>query len=151
MFPWSFISLTSLHLNCFLSQSEYLLSILIFWSNSYQLHVIVLILRAHDVAISGEMNGKLPSKNSFWKWISCTEGENDEMAIANSRERSWFDNVIYILAENFIFSFRIYKIFSYLLSLTNFSSTKFPFALAFLCILFPAFLTTFPMFRSPVT
>ena len=42
------------------------------------------------------------------------------------------NNVIYILAENFIFSFRIYKIFSYLLSFANFSSTEFVFAFAFL-------------------
>ena len=33
--------------------------------------------------------------------------------------------VIYTLAENFIFNFRIYKIFCYLLSFENFSSTKF--------------------------
>ena len=38
------------------------------------------------------------------------------------------NNVIYTLAENFIFNFRIYKIFSYLLSFGNFSSTKFMFA-----------------------
>ena len=41
------------------------------------------------------------------------------------------NNVIYILAENFIFSFSIYKIFSYLLSFANFSSTKFEFAFSF--------------------
>ena len=41
------------------------------------------------------------------------------------------NNVIYTLAENFIFNFRIYKIFSYLLSFANFSSTEFVFALAF--------------------
>ena len=35
------------------------------------------------------------------------------------------NNVIYTLAENFIFSFRIYKIFSYLRSFTNFSFTEF--------------------------
>ena len=40
-------------------------------------------------------------------------------------------NAIYILAENFIFNFGISKIFSYLLSITNFSSTEFVFALAF--------------------
>ena len=38
--------------------------------------------------IFGGMNGKLPSKNSFWKWISCAEGENDEMGIPNSGDRS---------------------------------------------------------------
>ena len=41
------------------------------------------------------------------------------------------NNVIYILPENFIFNFRIYKIFSYLLSFLNFSSTEFVFAFAF--------------------
>ena len=41
------------------------------------------------------------------------------------------NNVIYILAENFIFNFRIYKIFSYLLSFANFSSTEFVFDSAF--------------------
>ena len=33
------------------------------------------------------MNDKLPSKNSFWKLISCAEGENDDMGNPNSRER----------------------------------------------------------------
>ena len=45
------------------------------------------------------------------------------------------NNVIYVLAENFIFHFKIYKIFSYLLSFANFSyllsSTEFVFAFAF--------------------
>ena len=41
------------------------------------------------------------------------------------------NNVIYTLAENFIFSFRIFKIFSYLFSFVNFSSTEFVFAFAF--------------------
>ena len=36
-----------------------------------------------------------------------------------------------MLAENFIFSFRIYKMFSYLLSFANFSSNEFVFAFAF--------------------
>ena len=40
-------------------------------------------------------------------------------------------HIIYILTENFIFSFRIYKIFSYLLSFANFNFTKFVFAFAF--------------------
>ena len=35
------------------------------------------------------------------------------------------NNVIYRLAENFAFNFRIYRIFSYLLSFANFNSTKF--------------------------
>ena len=42
------------------------------------------------------------------------------------------NNVIYILAENFIFNFRIFcKIFSYLLSFPNFSSTECVFVFAF--------------------
>ena len=40
-------------------------------------------------------------------------------------------NAIYLLAENFIFNFRIYKIFSYLFTFANFSSTEFVFAFAF--------------------
>ena len=36
-----------------------------------------------------------------------------------------------MLAENFIFNFRIYKTFSYLLDFANFSSTEFVFAFAF--------------------
>ena len=36
-----------------------------------------------------------------------------------------------MLVENFIFNFRIYKIFSYLLSFANFSSTEFMFAFSF--------------------
>ena len=38
--------------------------------------------------ISEGMNGKLPSENSYWKWISREEKENDEMRITNSRDRS---------------------------------------------------------------
>ena len=45
-------------------------------------------LRTHVIMKFGGMNGKLPWKNSFWKWISCTERENDEMGIPNTRERS---------------------------------------------------------------
>ena len=40
------------------------------------------------------------------------------------------NKVIYILAENFIFNIRIYKIFSSLLSFADFSSTEFVFAFA---------------------
>ena len=36
-----------------------------------------------------------------------------------------------MLVENFIFNFRIYQIFSYLLSFANFSSTEFMFAFSF--------------------
>ena len=78
----------------FLSQLGYLLSILsISWSNFYKLHVLVLTVRTHDIMIFGWMNGKLPSKNSFWKWISCAEGENDEMGIPIPRDRSWLNNL----------------------------------------------------------
>ena len=42
-----------------------------------------------------------------------------------------YNNVIYILSENFIFSVRIYKIFFYLISFLNFSSTEFVLAFAF--------------------
>ena len=41
------------------------------------------------------------------------------------------DNVIYALDEKFIFNYRIYKIFSYLLSFGNFISTEFMFAFVF--------------------
>ena len=54
--------------------------------------MLVLTLRTHDIMIFGRMNGKLPSRNSFWKWISCAEGENDEMGIPNSRDRSRLNN-----------------------------------------------------------
>ena len=57
---------------------------------------------------------------------------------------------IYILAEKFILNFRIYKIFSYLLSFADLGSTKFVFANVFCRILFPTFLATFPMLRLPV-
>ena len=33
------------------------------------------------------MVNKLASINFFWKWISRTEGENDEMGIQNSRDK----------------------------------------------------------------
>ena len=60
---------------------------LLSWSNFYQLHVLVLTLRTH-IMIFGGIDGKLPAKNSVWKWISCAEGENDEMGIPSYRERS---------------------------------------------------------------
>ena len=41
------------------------------------------------------------------------------------------NNVIDILAENSIFNFRIYEIFSYLLSFVNFNSIEFVLAFAF--------------------
>ena len=48
----------------------------------------MLTFRTHDIMIFGGMNGKVASKNFFWKWMSRMEGENDEMGIPNSRERS---------------------------------------------------------------
>ena len=41
------------------------------------------------------MNGKLASKNYFWKWISRTEGENDEIGIRNSGEISRLNKIIF--------------------------------------------------------
>ena len=49
--------------------------------------MLVLALGTHDIMIFGGMNGKLPSKNSFWKWILCAEAENDEKGIPNSRDK----------------------------------------------------------------
>ena len=51
----------------------------------YQLHVLMLTLLTHDIMIFGEIKGKLASKNFFWKRISCSEGENDEMIIPNDQ------------------------------------------------------------------
>ena len=48
----------------------FLKPIRIFWSNFYQLHVLMLTLPTHDIMILGGMNGKLASENFFWKWIS---------------------------------------------------------------------------------
>ena len=48
----------------------------------------MLTLRAHNTMIFGGMNGKLASKNFFCKKVPCTEGENDEMCIPNTHERS---------------------------------------------------------------
>ena len=48
----------------------------------------MLTLRTNDIMIFGGMNGKLASKSFFWKLISRTEEENDEMGIPSSRERS---------------------------------------------------------------
>ena len=76
MYPWSFLtqlgyldlicpsymccrSLTSF--NCFFKPIK------ISWSNFYQLHVLMFTLRTHDIIIFGGMNGKLASKNFFWK------------------------------------------------------------------------------------
>ena len=62
MCPWS---LTYLILfNCFFKP------IRISWSNFYQLHLLMLTHRTHDIMIFRGMNGKLASENSFWKWIS---------------------------------------------------------------------------------
>ena len=49
----------------------------------------------------------------------------------NISEIQTINYVIYVLAEIFIFSFRIYKRFSYLRSFSDFSSTEFVFVFAF--------------------
>ena len=67
----------------------------------------MVILRTHDIMIFGGMNGKLASKRFFWKWISCTEGENVETSIPNSRERLWLN---YFVFDCFIFFFQPKKI-----------------------------------------
>ena len=54
--------------------------------------MLVLSLRNH-IMIFGGMNGKLSSKNSFQERISCAKGENDEMGIANSGDRSQLNNL----------------------------------------------------------
>ena len=50
----------------------------------------------------GGMNGKLPSKNPFWKWISCAEGGNNKMSIPNYRERSRLNKSGKLSGEKFI-------------------------------------------------
>ena len=67
----------------------------------------MVILRTHDIMIFGGMNGKLASKRFFWKWISCTEGENVETSIPNSRERLRLN---YFVFDCFIFFFQPKKI-----------------------------------------
>ena len=67
----------------------------------------MVILRTHDIMIFGGMNGKLASKRFFWKWISCTEGENVETSIPNSRERLRLN---YFVFDWFIFFFQPKKI-----------------------------------------
>ena len=47
----------------------------------------MLTLRTHDIVVFRGMNDKLASKNFFWKSISRTEGENDEMGIPKSCDR----------------------------------------------------------------
>ena len=44
--------------------------------------------------VFGGMNSKLASENFFWKWISRTEEENDEMGIPNSRDKIAIEQVI---------------------------------------------------------
>ena len=95
MCPWSFTSLH--HSIVFLSQLGYLdltstnymccrslalfncffKPIRISWSNFYQLHVLMLTLRTHDIMTFGGMNGKLASENFFWKWILRRKWWND--------------------------------------------------------------------------
>ena len=67
----------------------------------------MVILRTHDIMIFGGMKGKLASKRFFWKWISCTEGENVETSIPNSRERLRLN---YFVFDCFIFFFQPKKI-----------------------------------------
>ena len=55
------------------------------WGNENQADIKTIQRRR---LLFGKMKAKLASKNSFWKWISRTEGENGEMGISNSRERS---------------------------------------------------------------
>ena len=69
--------------------------------------MLIVILRTHDIMIFGGMNGKLASKRFFWKWISCTEGENVETSIPNSRERLRLN---YFVFDCFIFFFQPKKI-----------------------------------------
>ena len=63
-------------------------------------------------------HGCFPVNNTkFWSTSS-----NDCFCIS---ETETTNNVIYIPAENFIFNFRIWKKFSYMLSFLNFISTEF--------------------------
>ena len=64
---------------------------------------------------------------SFWEYLFWSTSSNDCFCIS---EIQTTNNVIYILPENFIFNFRIYKIF-YQLSFLNFSSTEFVLAFTF--------------------
>ena len=65
---------------------------------------------------------------NFWEHLFSSTSSNDCFCISAIQTTN---NVIYILAEKFIFNFRIYKTFSYMLSFLNFSSTEFLFAFAF--------------------
>ena len=51
--------------------------------------------RTHDIMIFGVMNGKFSSKNFFWKLISSTEEENDEINIPNSVEKLRLNDVMF--------------------------------------------------------
>ena len=62
--------------------------------------MLALTLRTHDFMIFRGMNGKLPSKNSVWKLISCAEGGNDEMGIPNSHERSRLNKMVNSIEEH---------------------------------------------------
>ena len=64
--------------------------------------MLVLTLRFHNIMIFGGMNGKLPSKNSFWKLISCAEGGNNKMGVPNYRERSRLNKSGKLREEKFI-------------------------------------------------
>ena len=101
----------------------------------------MVVLRTHDIMIFGGMNGKLASKSFFWKWISCTEGENVEMSIPNSHERSRLN---YFVFDCFIFFFQPKKI-SYIFDwvVINFSFGLKRFFYIFNNVIFSFFETAF--------
>ena len=83
---------------------------------------------------------------NFQERLFWSTSANDFFCISEIQNAN---DAIYIPGENFILNFRIYKIFSYLLSFANFSSVEFVFDFAFFWhTLFPTFLTTFPLFFS---
>ena len=54
----------------------------------------MLALRTHDITILGGMNGKVSFKK-FLLEMNLVHGENDEMSIPNSGERSRLNNVMF--------------------------------------------------------
>ena len=75
------------------------------WSNPYQLHVLMLTLRTHDIIIFGGMNGKLPSNISFRKWISRAEGEKLNIA----KDRHWINYTMW--SSNLFFCIQLFPAF----------------------------------------
>ena len=106
------------YVSCFLSQLGYLLS------NFYQLRVLVRTLRTRNIMTMGGMNGKWASKNFFWKWISCREGENDEMGIPNSRERSRLNEKVGMHDSLLLLARNTTKIISFTLMVSLLDITK---------------------------